>query len=73
MKKRKVGSKNKKSSLAVSLGSTIRKGNDPVFARKFVTWGVIISAVMVGVSLFVSLYFMINLWSPLILKSMKKR
>ena len=57
MKKRKVGSKNKKNSLVASLDSTIRKGNDPVFARKFVTWGVIISALMVGASLFVSLYF----------------
>ncbi|MBR3319349.1 hypothetical protein IKG06_02485 [Candidatus Saccharibacteria bacterium] len=56
MKKRKVGVKNK-NKLITSLDSTIRKGNDPVFARKFVTWGVIISALMVGVSLFVSLYF----------------
>ena len=57
MKNRKVGDKNKKTNLSASLGSVIRKGNDPVFSRKFVTWGVIISALMVGISLFVSLYF----------------
>lgn len=57
MKKRKAVGKNKKTNLTTSLQMAIRKGDDPVFARKFVTWGVIISAVMVGVSLFVSLHF----------------
>ena len=45
------------SGLTTKMNSRLKKRNDPVFARKFVTWGVIVSAVMVGVSLFVTVYF----------------
>lgn len=45
------------SGLTAKMSAKIRKRNDPTAARKFVTWGVIISAVMVGVSLFVAVYF----------------
>ena len=34
-----------------------KKLNDQIFARKFVTWGVIVSGIMVGVSLFVTIYY----------------
>jgi hypothetical protein len=34
-----------------------RKLNDQVFARKFITWGVMISGIMVAVSLFVTIYY----------------
>lgn len=37
--------------------AVIKNRNDPVFARKFVTWGVMISSVMVFVSVFVAVYF----------------
>ena len=57
MKKRTAGGKNKQNVLTAKLSSSIHKRNDPVFARKFVTWGVIISAAMVGISLFVTIYF----------------
>ena len=49
--------KSKSTDLTKRVSSVKKKLDDPVFARKFVTWGVIISAVMVGVSLFVSLHF----------------
>ena len=57
MKNRLVGGKNKHGRLKTSMNSTIRKRNDPTVARRFVTWGVIISTLMVGVSLFVTFYF----------------
>lgn len=43
--------------LTTKMNAKVKRRNDPVFARKFVTWGVIISAVMVGVSLFVTVYY----------------
>ena len=43
--------------LATKMKSTIKKRNDPVFARKFVTYGVIVSSVMVALSLFVAVCF----------------
>lgn len=43
--------------LTTKMSAKIRKRNDPVFARRFVTWGVIVSAIMVGVSLFVTVYY----------------
>lgn len=45
------------SGLTTKMNARIRKKNDPVFARRFVTIGVLVSAVMVGVSLFVATYF----------------
>lgn len=43
--------------LTAKMNVKIRRRDDPVFARKFVTWGVAISTVMVGVSLFVTVYY----------------
>ncbi len=43
--------------LTTKMNARVKRRNDPVFARKFVTWGVIVSAVMVGVSLFVTVYY----------------
>lgn len=53
----KANNRGKKSALVTKMNSTIQKRNDPVFARKFVTLGVIVSAIMVGVSLFVTVYY----------------
>ncbi|MBR3595313.1 hypothetical protein IKL45_03750 [Candidatus Saccharibacteria bacterium] len=43
--------------LTTKMNAKIRKRSDPVVARRFVTIGVLVSAVMVGVSLFVTVYF----------------
>lgn len=43
--------------LTTRMNAKIHKRNDPVVARRFVTVGVLVSAVMVGVSLFVTVYF----------------
>ena len=43
--------------LVTNMRTSLKKRSDPVFGRKFVTWGVIISTVMVGVSVFVAVYF----------------
>ena len=43
--------------LETRLNASIKKANDPVFARRFVTVGVIVSTVMVLLSLFVAIYF----------------
>ena len=42
--------------LTTKMNAKIRKRSDPVVARRFVTIGVLVSAVMVGVSLFVTVY-----------------
>ena len=39
------------------MSAAIKKKNDPVFARKFVTVGVIVSGTMVALSIFVTVYF----------------
>ena len=52
----KSNNRGKSGGLATKMRVTIRMRNDPVFARKFVTWGVIVSGVMVVVSLFVAVY-----------------
>ena len=57
MKNWLVRDKSKHSSLTATMKTNIHKRNDPVVARRFVTWGVMISTVMVGLSLFVSIYF----------------
>lgn len=43
--------------LTTKMNAKIRKRSDPVAARRFVVIGVLVSAVMVGVSLFVTVYF----------------
>ena len=43
--------------LVTKMNASIKRRSDPVFARKFVTWGVMISSVMVVVSVFVAVYF----------------
>ena len=43
--------------LTTKMSAKIRKRNDPVAARRFVVIGVLVSTVMVGVSLFVAVYF----------------
>ena len=43
--------------LTTKMSAKIRKRNDPVVARRFVVIGVLVSTVMVGVSLFVAVYF----------------
>ena len=43
--------------ITTKMKATIRKKNDPVFARRFVTIGVLVSVVMVGVSVFIAVYF----------------
>ena len=43
--------------LTTKMNAKIRKRSDPVVARRFVVIGVLVSAVMVGVSLFVTVYF----------------
>jgi len=53
----KSASKSKSTGLAKRVSSVKKKLDDPVFARKFVTWGVIISGLMVGISLFVTVYY----------------
>lgn len=45
------------SGLTTKMNAKVKKRNEAVFARKFVTIGVLVSAVMVGVSLFVTVYF----------------
>ena len=46
-----------KGKLVTRMNATLKRRNDPVFARKFVTWGILISSVMVGLSIFVAIYF----------------
>ena len=53
----KTNNGGKKSALVTKMNATIRKRNDPAAARKFVTIGVIVSSIMVGVSLFVTVYY----------------
>ena len=62
--RRKSGARYVKSSnrgnvvkLTTKMDAKIKRRNDAVFARKFVTIGVLVSSLMVGVSLFVSIYF----------------
>ena len=45
------------SGLTTKMSAKIQRRNDPIIARRFVTIGVMVSAVMVGVSLFVTVYF----------------
>ncbi|MBQ3275348.1 hypothetical protein IJH46_02910 [Candidatus Saccharibacteria bacterium] len=47
----------KSKKLTTKMRAKIKKANDPIFARKFVTYGVIISSIMVALSIFVTVYF----------------
>ena len=57
MKNKKLAKKATVVKLTTKMNAKIRKRNDPVLARRFVTIGVLVSALMVGVSLFVTVYF----------------
>ena len=43
--------------MKVKINSKIKKRSDAAFGRRFVTIGVIVSAIMVGLSIFVTVYF----------------
>ena len=57
MKKGLLRNGKKRSGLTTAMSANIRRRNDPVFARKFVTVGVIVSVIMVALSLFVTFYY----------------
>lgn len=57
MKKGLFKAAKKRDGLTAKMSANIRRRNDPVVARRFVTIGVIVSTIMVAVSLFVTVYF----------------
>ena len=54
MKKKKAKSSG---GLSTTMKAKVKRRNDPAFARRFVTIGVLVSAVMVGVSVFLTVFF----------------
>ena len=57
MKRRRSVNRRNAAKLTTKMNANIKRRNDSVMARRFVTIGVIVSILMVGVSLFVAVYF----------------